>query len=71
MGEDIPDLGKLGQLGTKSIIGIDEVEVKWAKLQKVSPYHKSSTLLYGRYLMEILNDDQLGGVLLERLRGNA
>jgi hypothetical protein len=53
------------------VIGIDEVEEKWAKLQKVSPFHKSSTLLYGRYMIEILNDDKMGAVLLEKLRDKA
>ena len=57
LGEDTPDIGKMEMVGTRAINSIHEVSERWKKLMKVAPGHQKSSRLYGRYLMEILNDD--------------
>lgn len=68
LGEDTPDISKLEEAGTRTITGITDVELKWTKLNKVAPNHLKSLRLYARYVVEILNDEEGGEVLLTNMR---
>lgn len=68
LGEDTPDLGKLELVGKRVINSINDVEEIWNKLQKISPNNLTSLRIYGKYVLEILNDESYGDQLLQRVR---
>jgi len=51
---DRPDLGKLGECGTKINNSISNVETLWNELMKINSNAPKAMKLYGRYQIEIL-----------------
>lgn len=65
-----PDLGKLSETGSKINAIISEIEECWTQMQKLSPNHGDALHLYGKFLIEILNDKEAGQELLSREKEN-
>lgn len=51
----------------RAISSIEDVDDKWIKLKKVSPNHQKSHRLYGRFMIEILNDEEGADEILQNL----
>ena len=68
LSEDNPDLNKLNDFGVKIHNSVTSVEDHWAKLQKISPNMPKAMKLYGKFLMEIINDKEAGEEFLEKAR---
>jgi len=68
LSEDNPDLAKLSDIGTKINFSVQYVEDNWSKLQKINASNTRAMRLYGKFLIEILNDKDGGDELLEKAR---
>jgi len=68
LSEDNPDLAKLSDIGSKINSSVQYVEDNWFKLLKVNANNAKSMRLYGKYLIEIINDKETGDSLLEKAR---
>lgn len=66
LSEDNPDLSKLNDGGSKINSSVQNVEENWIKLMKINPNNAKAMRLYGKYLIEIINDKEAGDHLLER-----
>jgi len=66
LSEDNPDLAKLSDIGSKINSSVQYVEDNWIKLLKVNASNAKSMRLYGKYLIEIINDKEAGDALLEK-----
>jgi len=64
--EETPDLAKLNDIGSKINASIQTVEENWTKLLKVNPNNVNAIKLYGKFLLEIINDKEGGDALLEK-----
>jgi len=68
LSEDNPDLGKLNEIGSKINSSVHNVEEHWNKLQKINQHNTKAMRLYGKFLIEIINDKEAGDGLLEKAR---
>jgi PAS domain S-box-containing protein len=68
LSEDNPDLAKLNDIGSKINTSVAHVEEHWIKLQKINTNMPKAMRLYGKFLIEIINDKEGGEELLERAR---
>mmetsp|Transcript_18943 Transcript_18943/g.16338 ORF Transcript_18943/g.16338 Transcript_18943/m.16338 type:complete len:244 (+) Transcript_18943:1339-2070(+) len=68
LSEENPDLGKLNDIGSKINSSIQNVEEHWNKLQKINQHNTRAIRLYGKFVIEILNDKETGEALLEKAR---
>lgn len=68
LSEDNPDLGKLNEIGVKINFSVQQVEEQWNRLKKMSSNMPKATRLYGKYIIEVINDKSTGEELLERAR---
>jgi len=66
LSEDNPDLAKLSDSGSKINVSVKYVEDSWIKLQKINQNNAKAMRLYGKYLIEIINDKEGGDFLLEK-----
>ena len=62
----IPDLNILHDLGNKIFDATKNAEKIWNKLSKINPNYSKALTLYGNYMMEIKNHNQVACDLLER-----
>jgi len=68
LSEDSPDLAKLSDTGSKINASSEHVEDSWKRLVKINPNNAKAMRLYGKYLVEIINDKESGDNLLEKAR---
>jgi hypothetical protein len=66
--EDLPDLGKLNEIGQKINSSIASIEDVWKQMQRFSMNLPKALRLYGKFLIEVLHDKDLGEELLEKSR---
>ena len=66
LSEDNPDLSKLNDSGSKINSSVHNVEEHWNKLLKINANNAKAMRLYGKYLIEIINDKESGDLLLEK-----
>ena len=66
LSEEAPDLAKLNDIGSKISAAVQTVEDNWVKLIKVNPNNPVAMKLYGKFLLEIINDKEGGDDLLEK-----
>lgn len=66
--DERPDLGKLGDCGTRINNSIVIVEQIWNDLIKINGNAPKAMKLYGRYLTEILQDKEQGQEYLQRAK---
>lgn len=66
LSEDNPDLAKLNDIGSKINSSVQYVEDNWAKLMKINANNAKAMRLYGKFLIEIINDKEAGDDLLEK-----
>jgi len=71
LSEDNPDLAKLSDIGSKINFSVQYVEDNWSKLQKINSNNTKAMRLYGKFLIEILNDKEGGDEFLEKARNIA
>jgi len=64
--EETPDLAKLNDTGSKISAAVQTVEDNWVKLLKVNSNNANAMKLYGKFLLEIINDKEGGEDLLEK-----
>jgi len=69
--EETPDLAKLNDIGSKINSSIQTVEENWAKLCKVNPNNVNAIKLYGKFLLEIINDKETADELLKKAQNLA
>ena len=53
-------MAKLNDIGSKINISVAQVDEHWNKLQKISANMPKAIRLYGRFLIEIINDKEGG-----------
>jgi len=68
LSEDNPDLAKLNDIGSKINSSVHNVEENWNKLLKINASNAKAMRLYGKFLIEIINDKEAGDELLEKAR---
>lgn len=68
LSEDNPDLGKLNDIGSSINNSIVQVEDHWNKLLKINRNMPKAMRMYGKFLIEIINDKETGEELLEQAR---
>jgi len=66
LSEDNPDLAKLNDIGSKINSSVHNVEENWNKLLKINASNAKAMRLYGKFLIEIINDKEAGDELLEK-----
>lgn len=66
--EDNPDLGKLNMIGAKINFSIQQVEEHWGKMQKMTHNLPKAMRLYGKFIIDILQDKEYGEKLLDKSR---
>ena len=66
LSEDNPDLTKLNDIGSKINSSVHNVEEHWNKLLKININNTKAMRLYGKFLIEIINDREAGDDLLEK-----
>jgi len=66
--EDKPDLLKLNYLGSKVNNAMTYAKDYWSRLQKINPDESLILRTYGRFLIDIQNDDVEGYDLLQKAR---
>ena len=66
LSEDNPDLSKLNDIGSKINSSVHNVEEHWNKLLKINQSNAKAMRLYGKFLIEIINDKEAGDELLEK-----
>ena len=62
----VPDLNVLHELGCKIYNGTKEAEEYWKKMCEINMTHPRALNMYGNYILEIKNDNQIGFEILER-----
>eukprot|EP01022_Parablepharisma_sp_SALTPOND_P000297 TRINITY_DN1012_c0_g2_i1.p1 TRINITY_DN1012_c0_g2~~TRINITY_DN1012_c0_g2_i1.p1 ORF type:complete len:1372 (-),score=229.35 TRINITY_DN1012_c0_g2_i1:10269-14384(-) len=62
----LPDLNILHDLGNKIYDATKEAEEFWNKLSKINANYSKALTLYGNYMIEIKNHNQVGYELLEK-----
>lgn len=68
LSEDNPDLGKLNEIGIKINQSVSMVDEIWNKVKKMSSNLPKASRLYGKYLIEVINDKDAGEDLLKRAK---
>lgn len=68
LSEEQADLGKLNDIGSKINNSIQYVEEHWNQMQKINPNTPKAVRLYGRFLIEVLNNKEGGENLLQHAR---
>ncbi|CAD8157650.1 unnamed protein product [Paramecium octaurelia] len=66
--EDSPDLGKMNNIGAKINLAIIQVEELWNKMQMMTSNLPKAMRLYGKFIIEVLQDKDYGEELLEKAR---
>ncbi|CAD8203560.1 unnamed protein product [Paramecium pentaurelia] len=66
--EDSPDLGKMNDIGAKINLSITQVEELWNKMQKMTQNLPKAMRLYGKFIIEVLQDKDYGEELLDKSR---
>ncbi|CAK82689.1 unnamed protein product (macronuclear) [Paramecium tetraurelia] len=66
--EDSPDLGKMNNIGAKINLAITQVEELWNKMQMMTSNLPKAMRLYGKFIIEVLQDKDFGEELLEKAR---
>jgi len=66
----VPDLNILNDLGKKASEAALEVDMFWSMLCKINPNYQNALNIYGEYLRDIRNHQQLGNIFLERAYNN-
>ncbi|CAK66138.1 unnamed protein product (macronuclear) [Paramecium tetraurelia] len=66
--EDSPDLGKMNNIGAKINLAITQVEELWNKMQMMTQNLPKAMRLYGKFIIEVLQDKDYGEELLEKAR---
>ena len=68
LSEDNPDLGKLNDIGSNINTSVAHVEEHWNKLLKINRNMPRAMRMYGKFLIEIINDKETGEELLDQAR---
>jgi GTP1/Obg family GTP-binding protein len=58
----VPDLNILNDLGKKASEAALEVDMFWSMLCKINPNYQNALNIYGEYLRDIRNHQQLGNI---------
>ena len=67
MSEDIPDLGKLSDLGGRIFATNQEIEENWIRLNQIGGNSVNKSLrTYGKFMIEVLGQKQEGDELLNK-----
>jgi len=67
----MPDMNLLHDFATKIYDGTREAEDYWAKLCKINANYPKALTVYGNYMSQVKNNDQLGYELLDKAKANA
>lgn len=62
----LPDLNVLHDLGNKIYASAEEVAKTWKHICSINPNYHEALQLYGNYIIEIRNNNQLGSEILEK-----
>lgn len=61
-------MGKLNDIGSKINLAIQQVEELWNKMQKMTQNLPKAMRLYGKFIIEVLQDKEFGEDLLDKSR---
>lgn len=69
LSEDIPDLGKLNEIGMQIFSSIQEVDENWSRLKKIGGNSISKPMrIYAKYLLDVRNKKEDGEALLNHVQ---
>jgi len=66
LAEDNPDLAKLNDIGSKINTAIHHVDETWGRIQKINENSQKALRLYGKFLLEVINDKEAGDKIIEK-----
>ncbi len=66
LGNSMPDMNLLHDFSTKIFDGTREADDYWANLCKVNQNYAKALTLYGNYMSQVKNNEQLGYELLDK-----
>lgn len=67
--EDLPDLGKLHEIGVHIFGSCQEVEENWNRLKKIGGNSISKPMrIYAKYQLDVLNNKEMGENLLDQVQ---
>ena len=67
--EDVPDLGKLHEIGVHIFASCQEVEENWSRLKKIGGNSISKPMrIYAKYQLDVLNNKEMGENLLDQIQ---
>jgi len=68
LAEDNPDLAKLNDIGSKINTSVHNVEETWNRIQKINENSQKALRLYGKFLLEVINDKEAGDQIIDKVR---
>ena len=66
LAEDNPDLAKLNDVGSKINTAIHNVDETWGRIQKINENNQKALRIYGKFLLEVINDKEAGDKIIEK-----
>ncbi len=69
LSEDVPDLGKLNEIGINIFSSEQEVDENWHRLKKIGGNSISKPMrIYAKYQLDVLNNKEGGETLLNQVQ---
>ena len=69
LSEDVPDLGKLNEIGIHIFSSMTEVDENWNRLKKIGGNSISKPMrIYAKYLLDVLSNKDEGEALLVQVQ---
>ncbi|CAD8110362.1 unnamed protein product [Paramecium sonneborni] len=66
--EEIPDIGRINNLGFKILDSVNLVQEQWNRLKRLNQKASKLNRLMGKYYSQILNDEEMGQKLIQQSR---
>ncbi|CAD8076309.1 unnamed protein product [Paramecium primaurelia] len=68
--EEIPDIGRINNLGFKILDSVNLVQEQWNRLKRLNQKASKLNRLMGKYYSQIMNDEEMGLKLIQQSRMN-
>lgn len=69
LSEDVPDLGKLNEIGVNIFSNNQDVDENWQRLEKIGGNSISKPMrIYAKYLLDVRNNKEDGEALLNQVQ---
>ncbi|CAK91236.1 unnamed protein product (macronuclear) [Paramecium tetraurelia] len=68
--EEVPDIGRINNLGFKILDSVNLVQEQWNRLKRLNQKASKLNRLMGKYYSQIMNDEEMGQKLIQQSRMN-